>query len=50
MAEHMDPEEFRRAGHAVVDWIADYWTTLGQRPVTSQDPPGAVAAALPAAG
>ncbi|WP_432954672.1 pyridoxal-dependent decarboxylase [Micromonospora haikouensis] len=48
MAEHMDPEEFRRAGHAVVDWIADYWATLGQRPVTSQDPPGAVAAALPA--
>ncbi|SCL37257.1 aromatic-L-amino-acid decarboxylase [Micromonospora rhizosphaerae] len=44
----MDPEEFRRAGYAVVDWIADYWTTLGQRPVTSQDPPGAVAAALPA--
>ncbi|QLD28744.1 aspartate aminotransferase family protein [Micromonospora carbonacea subsp. aurantiaca] len=44
----MDPEEFRRAGHAVVDWIADYWATLGQRPVTSQDPPGAVAAALPA--
>ncbi|MFI2663976.1 pyridoxal-dependent decarboxylase [Micromonospora carbonacea] len=48
MAEHMDPEEFRRAGHAVVDWIADYWATLGQRPVTSQDPPGTVAAALPA--
>ncbi|WP_446215986.1 pyridoxal-dependent decarboxylase [Micromonospora sp. IBHARD004] len=48
MAEHMDPEEFRRAGYAVVDWIADYWATLGQRPVTSQDPPGAVAAALPA--
>ncbi|SBT47957.1 pyridoxal-dependent decarboxylase [Micromonospora narathiwatensis] len=48
MAEHMDPEEFRRAGHAVVDWIADYWKTVGQRPVTSQDPPGAVAAALPA--
>ncbi|MEU8024913.1 pyridoxal-dependent decarboxylase [Micromonospora haikouensis] len=48
MAEHMDPEEFRRAGHAVVDWIADYWATLGQRPVTSQDPPGALAAALPA--
>ncbi|MEH0984203.1 pyridoxal-dependent decarboxylase [Micromonospora sp. CPCC 205556] len=48
MAEHMTPDEFRRAGYAVVDWIADYWTTLGQRPVTSQDPPGAVAAALPA--
>ncbi|WP_406042785.1 pyridoxal-dependent decarboxylase [Micromonospora sp. NBC_00898] len=48
MAEHMDPEEFRRAGYAVVDWIADYWTTLDRRPVTSQDAPGAVAAALPA--
>ncbi|MFG3699108.1 pyridoxal phosphate-dependent decarboxylase family protein [Micromonospora sp. NPDC047620] len=48
MAEHMTPDEFRRAGHAVVDWIADYWATVGQRPVTSQDPPGAVAAGLPA--
>ncbi|SCF42119.1 pyridoxal-dependent decarboxylase [Micromonospora mirobrigensis] len=47
MAAHMTPEEFRRAGYAVVDWIADYWSTLGERPVTSQDPPGTVAAALP---
>ncbi|MEV0329510.1 pyridoxal-dependent decarboxylase [Micromonospora echinospora] len=47
MAAHMDPEEFRRAGHAVVDWIADYWSTLDARPVTSQDPPGTVTAALP---
>jgi aromatic-L-amino-acid decarboxylase len=44
----MDPEEFRRAGHAVVDWIADYWATLGRRPVASPEPPGALAAALPA--
>ncbi len=43
----MDLDEFRRAGHAVVDWIADYWTTLHQRPVTSADPPGTVAEALP---
>ncbi|WFE47341.1 pyridoxal-dependent decarboxylase [Verrucosispora sp. WMMD1129] len=48
MAAHMTPEEFRRAGYAVVDWIADYWATLPQRPVTSQDPPGTVAAGLPA--
>ncbi|WP_328822519.1 pyridoxal-dependent decarboxylase [Micromonospora rubida] len=48
MAEHMDPEEFRRAGHAAVDWIADYWATLGQLPVTSHAPPGTLAAALPA--
>ncbi|WP_433534831.1 pyridoxal-dependent decarboxylase [Micromonospora sp. CA-249363] len=46
-APHMDPDEFRRAGHAVVDWIADYWSTLHQRPVTSTDPPGTVAEALP---
>ncbi|PWR05236.1 aspartate aminotransferase family protein [Micromonospora acroterricola] len=45
----MDPDEFRRAGHAVIDWIADYWATLEQRPVTRADPPGTVAAALPAA-
>ena len=44
----MTPEEFRRAGHAVVDWIADYWSTLPERPVTSPAPPGAVSAALPA--
>ncbi|MET7878106.1 pyridoxal-dependent decarboxylase [Micromonospora profundi] len=45
---HMDPDEFRRAGHAVVDWIADYWATLEQRPVAPADPPGTVAGALPA--
>ncbi len=44
----MTPHEFRQAGYAVVDWIADYWATLDQRPVTSQDPPGTVAAGLPA--
>ena len=48
MAAHMDPEEFRRNGYAVIDWIADYWTTLADRPVTPADPPGAVAALLPA--
>ena len=30
----MDPEESVAAGYAVVDWIADYWRTLEQRPVT----------------
>ncbi|MER7460740.1 pyridoxal-dependent decarboxylase [Micromonospora sp. NPDC126480] len=49
MAAHMTPEEFRRAGHAVVDWIADYWSALPERPITSPAPPGAVSAALPAA-
>ncbi|QKW17392.1 aspartate aminotransferase family protein [Verrucosispora sp. NA02020] len=44
----MTPDEFRQAGYAVVDWIADYWATLDKRPVTSPDPPGTVAARLPA--
>ncbi|WP_234361425.1 pyridoxal-dependent decarboxylase [Plantactinospora sp. BB1] len=47
MANHMTPDEFRRHGHQVVDWIADYWSTLDRRPVTSADPPGTVAARLP---
>ncbi|RKR87105.1 aromatic-L-amino-acid decarboxylase [Micromonospora pisi] len=48
MGAHMDPEEFRRNGYAVIDWIADYWTHLAERPVTPAEPPGAVAALLPA--
>ncbi|HEX8343150.1 MAG TPA: pyridoxal-dependent decarboxylase [Actinoplanes sp.] len=46
-AGHMSAEEFRRHGHAVVDWVADYWASLDGRPVLPTDPPGAVAAKLP---
>jgi aromatic-L-amino-acid decarboxylase len=49
MATHMDPEQFRRDGYAVIDWIADYWAGLAQRPVAPSEPPGAVAGRLPAA-
>jgi aromatic-L-amino-acid/L-tryptophan decarboxylase len=48
MAGHMTPDEFRRHGHAVVDWIADYWSGLADRPVLPGGAPGAVAARLPA--
>ncbi|WP_219924124.1 pyridoxal phosphate-dependent decarboxylase family protein [Nocardioides campestrisoli] len=44
---HMSPEEFRRHGHAVVDWIADYWSSLDELPVRSRVAPGEIAAALP---
>jgi aromatic-L-amino-acid decarboxylase len=44
----MSVEEFRKQGHAVIDWVADYWATVEQRPVLPSDPPGAVAARLPA--
>ncbi|GAA1828223.1 pyridoxal-dependent decarboxylase [Luedemannella flava] len=45
---HMSPDEFRTYGHQLVDWVADYWTSLPQRRVRPADPPGAVAAKLPA--
>jgi aromatic-L-amino-acid/L-tryptophan decarboxylase len=48
MSAHMSPEEFRRHGHRVVDWIADYWERLDELPVRSQLAPGEVAARLPA--
>ncbi len=46
---HMTPEEFRRHGRAVVDWIADYYERVESLPVLSQVQPGQVRAALPAA-
>ena len=46
-APHMTPEQFRRHGHQVVDWIADYWARIGSLPVRSPVAPGDVRAALP---
>ncbi len=43
----MTPEQFRHAGHLLVDWIADYRSTIEQRPVKAQVGPGEVAAAFP---
>ena len=45
---HMTPEEFRRNGHAVVDWIADYYSRIESFPLLSQVKPGEIRAALPA--
>jgi aromatic-L-amino-acid decarboxylase len=45
---HMTPDEFRRHGHAVVDWIADYYTRIESYPVLSQAEPGQIRASLPA--
>ncbi len=45
---HMTPEEFRRCGHAVVDWIADYQSRIESFPVLSQAKPGEIRASLPA--
>ena len=43
----MDAEQFRRLGHALVDWIADYRENLEARAVMSQARPGEIKARLP---
>jgi aromatic-L-amino-acid decarboxylase len=47
-ARHMTSEEFRRYGHQVVDWVADYWAGLPQQRVTPEFAPGEIATRLPA--
>src|SRR5689334_7487754 len=44
---HMDPEEFRRRGHEMVDWIADYYKRIESYPVLSQMHPGELRSYLP---
>jgi aromatic-L-amino-acid/L-tryptophan decarboxylase len=46
---HMTPEEFRRWGHAVVDWIAAYQERVESLPVLSRVKPGQIRASLPPA-
>ena len=43
----MTPEEFRRLGHELVDWLADYRSNVAEFPVMAQVAPGDVRAALP---
>ena len=44
---HMTPEDFRRHGHAIVDWIADYYKRIESFPVLAQVHPGDIRASLP---
>jgi aromatic-L-amino-acid/L-tryptophan decarboxylase len=44
---HMSPEEFRSHGHALVDWIADYYARVESFPVLAQVAPGEIRAQLP---
>lgn len=46
---HMSPDDFRRWGHALVDWIADYQARVEDFPVQSRVRPGDIRAALPPA-
>ncbi len=45
----MDNQEFRRHGHAFVDWMADYLAEVERYPVRAQVEPGTIAAHLPKA-
>jgi aromatic-L-amino-acid decarboxylase len=47
MIRLVTPEEFRRRGHELIDWIADYRAGLVNRPVMAQTAPGAVRTQLP---
>ena len=46
----MSPEEFRRYGHQVVDWIADYLRDAREYPVLPNVQPGDLIKVLPASG
>ena len=45
----MSPEEFRKVGHQIVDFIADYRARIAERPVMARTAPGEVRAQLPSA-
>jgi len=44
---HMTPDEFRRRGHEVVDWVADYMERVGEFHIASQVKPGEIRAQMP---
>jgi len=43
----MSPEEFRKWGYAMIDWLADYPARVESLPVLSQSAPGDLRKALP---
>src|SRR5688572_16357817 len=45
----LDPEQFRRQAHEIVDWMADYLRDVGSGPAQPAVEAGPVRAALPAA-
>jgi aromatic-L-amino-acid/L-tryptophan decarboxylase len=48
-AKPVSPEDFRRYGHQLIDWLADYHEGLSKRPVMAKTKPGEIRDALAAA-
>ncbi|PPS02980.1 hypothetical protein GOBAR_AA17681 [Gossypium barbadense] len=46
-ANLLNPKEFRRQGHMIIDFIADYYQNMEKYPVLSQVQPGYLAKLLP---
>jgi aromatic-L-amino-acid decarboxylase len=46
---HMTPDEFRRHGHEVVEWVAAYMERVGELPIVPAVQPGEIRAKLPPA-
>ena len=44
---HLSSDEFREHGHALIDWIADYWERVEELPVVSHIAPGTIRNQLP---
>jgi aromatic-L-amino-acid decarboxylase len=44
----LDPDEFRRLGHQLVDWVAEHRASLASLPVRPEVTPGSIRAQLPA--
>ena len=43
----MTPDQFRRIGHELIDWLADYRSNVAEFPVMAQTAPGDIRARLP---
>ena len=43
----MSKEDFRRLGHDLIDWVADYFEQIDERPVLAAMEPGDLKAKLP---
>ncbi len=46
---HMTPDQFRKEGKKIIDWIADYYENIENYPVLSQVKPGDIINSLPLA-